>query len=238
MLRNDELANEQVSLFHQRETLITIQEVQGDVWDSVRLRMKKSGSRFRKFGNDYLLYALLDAIIDHIFPLLENYSDTLVELENQTLEDPSPDLQKHIHRIKRELSVYRRVISPTREVIHNLYRDEEEQLIDAVKPFYRDVYDHAMQLMDTIDTYREMASSLHDFYMSAVSNRMNEVMKVLTVMASIFIPMTFLAGVYGMNFEHIPELSWTYSYPIFWVLCLLISGGLLIYFWKKRWLRF
>lgn len=238
MMRRDSLGNEQVSIFHKGDILITIQEEKGDVWDNVRLRMKKPNSRFSKFGNDYLLYALIDAVIDHIYPLLENYSDLLSELETQAFENPTPELQRHIHRIKRELLLYRRVVGPMREVVNHLYRDEDDQLKTEVKHYFRDVYDHTMQLIEVVDTYREMTSSLNEFYMSSISNRMNEIMKVLTIMASIFIPITFVAGVYGMNFEHIPELRWNYAYPTFWALCLSISGGLIFYFWKKGWLRF
>jgi len=236
MMRHERLTNEQVSIFCFDNTLITIQETPGDVWDTIRTRLTKKGSRLRTMGSTYLLYALLDAIVDHTFPLLEKYGDILSEMESQVLADPSDEMQQRIHEIKRELSLLRRVMWPMRETINVLYHDEDHSLSDAVKPFFRDVYDHIIQVIDIIETYREVASSLHDLYMSAVSNRMNEVMKVLTIMASLFIPITFLAGVYGMNFEHIPELNWAYAYPVFWSLCGIITSGLLIFFRKRKWI--
>jgi magnesium transporter len=187
-------------------------------------------------GSAYLLYTLLDAVVDHTFPLLESYGDLLEEMEVAVIDDPKPDIQRQIHRIKRELVVLRRVLWPLREVVNELHRDETERIPKEVKTFMRDVYDHAVQVMEIIETYREQAGGLNDLYMSAVSNRMNEIMKVLTIMASFFIPITFVAGVYGMNFEHIPELAWKYGYPTFWIVCLSVISGLLIFFRRKGWL--
>ena len=235
-LQEGTLRQEQVSFFLFADTVITFQEEKGDVWDPIRARLQKPTARLRTLGSSYLLYALLDALVDHCFPILENYGEILEDLEIAVLDDPKPEVQRHIHRIKRELAVLRRVLWPLREVVNELQRDETEEVAPAVKAFMRDVYDHAVQVMDILETYREQAGGLNDLYMSAVSNRMNEIMKVLTIMSALFIPITFVAGVYGMNFEHIPELSWKYSYAVFWVVCVTIVTGLTFYFWRKGWL--
>ncbi|MFM1852011.1 MAG: hypothetical protein RIS54_1695 [Verrucomicrobiota bacterium] len=235
-LQDGVLHHEQVSMFLFKDTLITFQETRGDVWGPIRQRLEKNGSRLRAMGPAYLLYALLDAVVDHSFPILETYGELLEEMELAVIHDPTPDIQRRIHRIKRELVVLRRVLWPLREVVNTLHRDDAEEVPDTVKPFMRDVYDHAVQVMEIIETYREQAGGLNDLYMSAVSNRMNEIMKVLTIMASFFIPITFVAGVYGMNFEHIPELAWKYSYGVFWLVCLGISAALFVFFWRRGWL--
>jgi len=235
-LLNGKLRQEQVSFFLFEDTLITFQEMHGDVWDPIRERLQKNNSRMRSMGAAYLLYALLDAVVDHTFPILEGYGDMLEELEAAVLDNPRPEIQQKIHRIKRELVMLRRVLWPLREVVNDLHRGDSEEIPDSVKPFMRDVYDHAVQVMEIVETYREQAGGLNDLYMSAISNRMNEIMKVLTIMASFFIPITFVAGVYGMNFEYIPELTWKYSYACFWGLCISIVLGLLIFFWRRGWL--
>ena len=230
------LRQEQVSFFLFEDTLITFQEMHGDVWDPIRERLQKNNSRMRSMGAAYLLYALLDAVVDHTFPILEGYGDMLEELEASVLDNPQPEIQQKIHRIKRELVMLRRVLWPLREVVNDLHRGDSEEIPESVKPFMRDVYDHAVQVMEIVETYREQAGGLNDLYMSAVSNRMNEIMKVLTIMASFFIPITFVAGVYGMNFEYIPELAWKYSYACFWGVCSSIVLGLLVFFWRRGWL--
>ena len=237
MLRNNRVINEQVSLFHFGKSLITVQEASGDVWDKVRKRMQKPGSRFRKLGNDYLLYALTDAIIDHIFPSLEDYGNILDELEQQILENPTPALKQHIHRIRSELLIYRRIVAPTREMLYALYQDKEEIFNNAVTPFFGDVHDHAQQLLDAIDSYREMANGLSELYHATIAEKLNETMKVLTMLASFFIPITFFAGVYGMNFTHIPELDWPYAYPTFWIICVVATIGMWWYFRRKGWIN-
>lgn len=236
MLVNDQLSNEQVSMFFYSDTLITFQERKGDVWEPIRKRINNENSRLRNNDASYLLYALLDAVVDHSFPILERYNDILEEIESNIMLNPKPRIQQRIHAIKRELSILRRVVWPLRDMINALYRDEHMFFSDTIKTYLRDVYDHAVQVIDIIETHREMTGGLNDLYMSAVSNRMNETMKVLTLMASFFIPITFLAGVYGMNFEHIPELSWQYSYLTFWSICLIITAVLAIFFIRKGWI--
>jgi len=236
MFSGEALHSEQVSFFLFKDTLITFQETAGDVWDPIRQRLQKAGSRLRTLGSSYLLYALLDAVVDHCFPMLEHYGERLEGLENEILASPTTRVQRRLHAIKRELALLRRVIWPMREVMNELHREETEAIAPEVKAYMRDVYDHAVQVMDIVENCREMTGGLHDLYMSAVSNRMNEVMKVLTIMASFFIPITFVAGVYGMNFEVLPELHWKYSYAAFWVICISITVLLAIYFWRKGWL--
>ncbi len=206
------------------------------MWEPIRQRLNLPTARLRAGGMSYLLYAMLDAIVDHSFPILEHYGDQLEALENVVIDSPTPQVLQQVHAIKRDLALLRRVLWPMRDVVDQLCRDEQSCMTRDVRPYMRDVYEHAVQVIDIVETYREMAGGLSDMYMSAVSNRMNEIMKVLTIMASFFIPITFIAGVYGMNFEHIPELAWPYSYLVFWGVCVAVVAGLLIYFWRKGWI--
>lgn len=235
-LADDKLKNEQVSFFLFSDTLISFQEVEGDVFDPVRKRLENKTSRFRTYQADYLFYALLDSIVDHIFPILEAYGAALEELEFEILEDPTTSSQQKLFSMKRDLSLQRRVLWPIRELVDHLHRDESAFIHPDLKTFYRDIQDNVMQVIDLLETYRDTASGLSDLYQSSVGNKMNEIMKLLTIMASFFIPITFLAGVYGMNFEHIPELEWKYSYPVFWSLCLSATAGLAVFFWRKGWI--
>lgn len=236
-MRSESLFSEQISFYLKDGLLVTFQEQQGDVWDAIRGRIDTNGSRLRNNGPDFLLYALLDAMIDHCFPLLERYGDLLEDLEIEISRNPQQQTLKKLHAIKRELLILRRVLWPLREMIGTLHKDENECLTDMTKTYLRDVYDHAVQLIEIVETFREMGSSLQDLYMSGISNRMNEVMKVLTIMASLFIPITFIAGVYGMNFDHIPELHRDWMYPWgFWGMCGAVIIGMLTYFKKKKWL--
>jgi magnesium transporter len=236
MWKDASLHHEQLSIFLFKETVITFQETQGDCWDPIRQRIQKPSSRLRSHDTSYLVYALLDAVVDHCFPILENYGELLEKLESKILEEPTPKVQRRLHSLKRELAMLRRVVWPLRELVRELHHEDTEEIAPAVKAYMRDVYDHAVQVMDIVETYREMAASLNDLYMSAVGNRMNEIMKVLTIMASVFIPITFVAGVYGMNFAFIPELGWRYSYAIFWIVCGTVVLGLLFFFWRRGWI--
>ncbi len=235
-LIDDKLTSEQVSLFLRRGLVVTFQELHGDVWQPIRERIHKQGSRLRTHDPSFLVYALLDAIVDHCFPILERYGDLLEDLEAQVLTRADAHLLSRIHGIKRELSVLRRVMWPMREVISAIRESELGVISDISRTYLRDVYEHTVQIVEIIETFREVAGGLTDLHMSAVSNRMNETMKVLTIMASLFIPITFLAGVYGMNFEYIPELGWRYGYPAFLCICLGTVAGLLWYFRRKGWI--
>lgn len=235
-LKGEALHSEQVSIIVIGDTLITFQETAGDVWDPIRTRLQNPDARFRRYPIWYLTYALIDAIVDNIYPILERYGDVLNDLEQQAMEDPKPSIQQHIYLIKRELYALRRSFWPIRELTSKLTFDESSPVEKKVRVFMRDVHDHSLQIIELIESSREMCNSLQDFYISVVSNRMNEVMKALTIMASLFMPITFFAGLYGMNFEHIPELGWKYSYPVFWGACITCTITLLYFFKRKGWI--
>ncbi len=235
-IENGRLQHKQASIFLGHNTVLTFQEARNDQWDPIRQRIKAKGSRLRSNDASFLAYSLLDAIVDSCFPILEYYSERAEELEDQILEHPQSSLINSIHHLKRDLLLLRWVIWPLREVIAGLQRDPHECVSDTTRVYLRDLYDHIIQLIDIIETYREIASDLTETYMSAVSNRMNEIMKVLTLISTIFIPMTFLAGVYGMNFHYLPELGHVWAYPAFWLVCLIIAGSMLLLFRRRNWL--
>jgi magnesium transporter len=235
--RDQELRGEQVSIFLGRKTILSFQERHdGDIFDPIRSRIRTAGSRIRENDASFLLYALLDAIVDHCFPILEHYSDLLEDLEDQVLAHPDKKVIARIHGVKRELLLLRRAVWPMREVINALAREHHECLSANTQTYLRDVYDHSVQIIDMVETYREFASGLTETYMSAMSNRMNEVMKVLTIMTTIFVPLTFLAGVYGMNFEHLPEKDWYYGYYVFWGVCVTTALSMIAWFKWRKWL--
>jgi magnesium transporter len=235
-LKGTQLYGEQISLFVGHKTLLTFQETPGDVWNPIRQRIRTPGSLLRQHDASFLAYSLIDAIVDHCFPLLEHYGDRLEEVEDQVLDRHDSEAIHEIHRVKRELLLLRRAVWPMREVVHKLQREPHECFSEEARTYMRDVYDHTVQIIDIIETYREMAVSLTETHMSALSNRMNEIMKVLTLIGTIFIPLTFLAGVYGMNFHHFPELDWRWSYPGFWVICLTTALAMVIWFRRRGWL--
>ena len=235
-IEEDQLFNEQVSFFFLDDTLITLQEKSGDIWEPVRERIQREGSRLRKHGAPYLLYALIDAIIDHVFPILDNYFDVINEMEQEILTQPKENAQMRIHSIKRELAYLRQALWPMRDISSTLHKNDFKLLPRKVVPYFRDVHDHSLQAIEAVEMYLDNANGLQDLLMNANANRMNEVMKALTIMASLFMPITFFAGLYGMNFEHIPELGWKYSYPVFLGLCALTTICLLIYFKRKGWI--
>jgi magnesium transporter len=235
-LRDGRLYDEQTSVFLFPDTVLTFQETSGDVWDPIRKRIENTGSRLRGGSAAYLVYALLDAVVDHGFPVLDHYAERLEAVEGSIVEQPAGAHLRELHEVKRQLISLRRVMWPMRQVADDLHRSEHPLIDKKVRNYLRDVYDHTIQVMEMCDTQREMAASLTDLYMSSISNRMNEVMKVLTIMASMFIPITFLAGVYGMNFVHFPELGWKYAYPVFWIVCVAVTAGLVVYFRRKGWI--
>ena len=240
MLIYDETAEhisaEQVSLVLGPHFLISFQEKEGDVFNFVRERIRKARGRIRKSGCDYLAYALMDAVVDHYFGILEKLGEKIEDLEEQLLEDTAPWMLEEIHHLKREMIFLRKQIWPLREVLNSLIKDPSDLIRETSHVFLRDVYDHTIQMIDTIESYRDLLFGLSDLYQSTVSNRMNEVMKVLTIIATIFIPLTFIAGIYGMNFEYMPELKWHWSYPALWLLLILIFVAMLLWFKRKRWL--
>ena len=182
------------------------------------------------------MYALVDAIVDHYFVVLEKIGDEVESLEEELVANPSPQTLQTIHKLKRELIFLRRSVWPLREVVGTLERGEVDFIQSKTTVFLRDVYDHTIQVIDMVETLRDMASGMLDVYLSSVSNRMNEVMKVLTIIATIFIPLTFIAGIYGMNFKYMPELEWRWSYPLLWLLMIGLFVTMLLFFRKKKWL--
>ena len=227
---------EQVSFILGPKYVISFQERQGDIFDSIRERIRNFKGRIRKMGADYLAYTLLDAIVDHYFLVLEKFGERVEELENELVSNPRPEDLQEIHRLKREMIYLRRSVWPLREVINNLEKVESSLIKDSTQIYLRDVYDHTIQIIDTVETYRDMLSGMHDTYLSSVSNRMNEVMKVLTIIATIFIPLTFIAGVYGMNFQFMPELSWKWAYFVVWGIMIVVVLGMVFFFRRRKWL--
>ncbi|NCJ07223.1 magnesium/cobalt transporter CorA [Synechococcales cyanobacterium C] len=229
---------EQVSLILGQSYLLTVQEEpEHDCFDPVRDRIRYAKGAIRNHGADYLAYALLDSVIDGFFPVLEEYGERIEALEDEVMGHPTASTLDQIHQVRRELLLLRRAIWPQREAINILIRDASPFMSDHVRIYLRDCYDHAIQVLDMVETYRELASSLMDVYLSAVSNRMNEIMKVLTVISTVFIPITFIVGVYGMNFKVMPELEWQWGYLGVWIVMLTIVVGLVVFFWKRGWFR-
>jgi magnesium transporter len=230
------IENEQISIFLGKHFVLTFQERPGDGFEPVRQRLRNPDSRIRSGGPDYLAYALLDAVIDGYYPVIEHLGDQLAELEEESLERPSKNTLRATNKVRMTLLLMRRVLWPQREAINSLIRDENPLVTDDVRLFLRDTHDHCSQVADVVESYRELVSAVANTYLTVVSNRTNEVMKVLTIMASIFIPLTFMAGVYGMNFEYMPELHFRYSYPLLWVAMLAVGLSMVYYFRRKGWL--
>lgn len=231
-----EIDREQVSMFVSANYVLTFQERHGDVFEPVRTRIRQGGPVLRSSGSEYLAYALLDSIIDGYFPVLEMIGDHLEDLENEVAVAPSASNVQAIFAVKRELLALRRAMWPMREMLSTLMRDETPFITDKVEVHLRDCYDHCIQIIDVVETYREMASSLMDLHLAGVASRQNDVMKTLTIMASIFIPLTFMAGIYGMNFENMPELHQDWAYPALLGLMAVVTGGMVIYFRAKGWI--
>ncbi len=233
---------EQIAMFLGSDYLLTFQERPGDCFAGVRKRLKDAAGRIRSCGSDYLCYALIDAIIDGYFPKLETYGEDLEELEDDVVAKPDPAHIQELHELKRDFLMMRRAVWPLRETINTLIRDDHAHFTDATRVYLRDCYDHTIQLIDIIETYREIANGLLDVYISSVSAKLNEVMKVLTIIATIFIPLGFIASLYGMNFDgegsswNMPELKWAYGYPAVLLLMATLGGGMLFCFWRMGWI--
>ena len=228
--------SEQVSFILGPHYLLTVQEEYDiDTFHQVRDRIRFNRGQIRKRGADYLAYTLLDTIIDGFFPVLEDYGERLEALEDEVVMNPNRQTLEAIYDLKRELLALRRAIWPQRDALNLLIRDGDQLISEEVRVYLRDCYDHAAQVMDMVESYRELASGLMDVYLSSVGHRMNEVMKLLTVVSGIFIPLTFFTGLYGMNFQYMPELGWRWSYPILLFLMGAIASGLILFFWKRGW---
>jgi len=230
------LVTDQLSLILGPNFVLSFQETEGDCLDPVRQRIRGGKGRVRTLGPDYLAYALVDAVVDHYFVVLEGMGERIDELEERLIADPRRELLHEIHALKREMIDLRKAVWPLREVVTGLERLETPLIKKTTGVFLRDVYDHAVQVVDTVESFREILTSMIETYLSSVSNRMNEVMKVLTIIATIFIPVTFLVGIYGMNFEFMPELKWRWGYFAVWGVIIAAVGGMVAYFRRKKWL--
>ena len=233
---SSEVQAEQVSLILGKNYVISFKEDPGDIFDSIRQRLREGKGRIRKLGADYLAYSLLDQVVDHYFIVLENLGEQVEDLEEELVTNPDRSTLQTIYHLKRELIYLRKSVWPLREAISSLERGESPLFQPETLIYLRDVYDHTIQVIDTIETFRDMVSGMLDIYLSSVSNRMNEVMKVLTIIATIFIPLTFIAGVYGMNFIYMPELQWHWGYFLIWGVMITMAIGMVIYFKRKGWL--
>jgi magnesium transporter len=242
MIDSEDTGNsEQISFFLFPGIIVSFQERPGDCWEPVRQRLRQRRGRYPTLGSDYLLYALLDSIIDSYFPVIDRLSDQVDEIEDEITKNPQPELIRRVHDLRGQLLHVRRAIRPHREMINELSHDTSPLISAETHVFIRDCYDHVVQVIDTVDTYRELTSDLRDYYLSTVNNSMNEVMKLLTIISTIFIPLSFVAGVYGMNFDtqhpwNMPELSWPYGYPFALGLMLIISFFLLWLFRRRQWI--
>ncbi|ADH84789.1 magnesium/cobalt transporter CorA [Desulfurivibrio alkaliphilus] len=237
------LASDQISIILGKNFLLTFQESPTPIFAGVRHRINSGKGKIRTMGPDYLAYALLDAVVDSYFQTLENLGEEIETLEEEVLSAPRRENAEKIHRLKREMILLRKSVWPMREILNSLLRHDETELIDpAINIYLKDLYDHTIQVIDTVETYRDITAGLLDIYLGSLSNRMNEAIKVLTMFATIFIPLTFIAGVYGMNFDpeaspwNMPELGWTFGYPLVLALMLAVAGGMLYYFKRKGWL--
>lgn len=230
------IISEQVSLILGKNYVISFRETPIDIFENVKLRIKSSKGRIREMGADYLMYELIDSIVDNYFNILEELGEHIESLEDQLLENPKHELLHELHIIKSEVIYFRKSVWPIREVSNNLLRDEYPFISKVTRIYIKDVYDHTIQIIDSIETYRDLLAGLMDIYLSSISNKMNEIMKVLTIISTVFIPLTFLAGVYGMNFHYMPELYWKWSYPILWLFMTAIAFFMLLYFRKKKWI--
>lgn len=237
----EHLESEQIGLFLGKNYVVTFQQWAGDCFDPVRERIRTNRGRIREAGADYLAYALIDAVIDSYFPVVEQFADQLDNLEDRIATQQDPGINERIHEVRNDLLMLRRSIRPHRETLNRLVRDPHPLIGEETRLFLRDCYDHTVQLIDLLEVYREMCSDLRDYYLSIVSNRMNEIMKVLTIIATIFMPLSFVAGVYGMNFNtglpgNMPELNWPYAYVAVWAVMIVMTLGMLGYFWRRGWI--
>jgi magnesium transporter len=235
--KNGEIVNEQISLILGANFVLSFQEgIEGDVFNLIRDRLRTNKGRIRKMKADYLAYALLDAVVDNYFVILEKFGDKIELIETELIKNPKQATIQRIYQLKREILFLRNAVWPLREAVSALGKRESPLIHESITPYLRDVYDHVIHIIDSVDIYREMLSSMLDLYLSSVSNRLNEVMKVLTAISLIFMPLTFIVGVYGMNFKHMPELEWRYGYFYALLGMFGIGVGMFLYFKRKKWL--
>jgi magnesium transporter len=240
MITFNEAANEvefeHVSLILGENFVISFQEDEGDVFDGVRDRIRSAKGRSRSMKSDYLAYTLMDAVVDHYFLAVERIGDRIEDIDDQILAEPKPEYIKEIHQLKRDILSLRKSVWPLREEIGAIEKSESAMIHPETKVYWRDLYDHTIQIIELVETFRDILGGMHDTYLSSMSNRMNEIMKMLTIIATIFIPLTFIVGVYGMNFEYMPELKWRFGYYMIWGIMLIVGIGLLVYFKRRKWI--
>jgi magnesium transporter len=234
--KKDEVEAEQISLILRPNAVLSFQEKEGDDFAAVKERLRAGKGRLRKMGADYLAYTLLDIVVDQYFVVLERLGERIEVLEGKLLADPGAATLHKIQNLKKEMLLLRKWIWPLREIISSLERGEFPAIHESTRVYLRDVYDHAIQVIDSIEIYRDMLSGMLDIYLSSLNNRMNAVMKVLTIITTIFMPLTFLAGVYGMNFKHMPELDWPWAYPLILAVMAFVAILMLVLFRRKKWL--
>jgi len=232
----EDIAAEQISLIVGNDYVISLHETNHDVFKIIRERLQAAKGRIRRSGTDYLAYALLDLIVDQYFVILEDLGEVIEDLESEVVTTPTPETLSQIHRLKRVMIMLRKSVWPLRELISRLERSESPLIKEPTVLYFKDVYDHVIQIIDNIETFRDILSGMLDIYLSSVSNRLNEVMKVLTIIATIFIPLTFIAGVYGMNFKNMPELAWPDGYYMALGMMGAVALIMVIFFWKKGWI--
>ncbi len=240
--RSDMMFVQQLSLVLGENYVLTFQEHPNELFNDVINRVEKGKGIIRKMGSDYLVYRIIDAVVESYFSLIERVGESMEEIEDQLVEEPDQKVLYDVHSLKRDMIYFRKSIWPLREVVRSLNNDRTSLVNRSTEVYFRDIYDHTVQIIETVETYRDMLSGMLDLYLSSVSNKMNEVMKVLTIIATIFIPLTFIAGIYGMNFDpdasplNMPELEWVYGYPIALLVMATIAGIMLIFFRRKGWL--
>lgn len=234
---DSDLHSEQLTVVLMDGMVISFQEVHGgDAFDLIRARIRQGKGRIRKMGADYLAYALIDAVVDCYFTILERIGDKIELLEEELITEPSKETMQQLHAMKREMIFVRKAVWPMRDMINNFERSESELIRPTTDVYLRDVHDHTIRIIDTVETFRDLLSGMMDIYLSSVSNKMNEVMKMLTIITTIFVPVTFIAGVYGMNFDYMPELHSKWGYPAVWAIMLTVIITLVVYFRRKKWL--
>jgi len=234
--KTDQVIAEQISLVLGPNFVISFQETMGDIFNPIRERIRNNRGNHRKAGADYLAYSLIDMIVDNYFHILEKFGEKIEVIEEQLMATPTQETMKSIHSLKREIILLRRSVWPLRDLVNVIERSDSKLINKKTKIYLRDVYDHSIQVMDTVETFRDMLSGMLDLYLSSISNKMNEIMKVLTIITTIFIPLSFLAGIYGMNFEFMPELEWRWGYHMVWAVMIVSAISMVIYFRKKGWM--
>ena len=233
--KKDDITIDQISIIFGYNYILSFQEREDDVFNPLRERLKNPASRLRKSGVDHLAYGLIDAVIDNYFLILEHFGEAIEDLEDELIVHPSPETLRTIQKYRRNMIILRKSVWPLRELINGMQKIESEIIKDNTRIYLRDIYDHTIQVIDSVEDFRDILSSMIDVYLSSLSNRMNDIMKVLTVIATIFIPLTFIAGVYGMNFKYMPELDSRWGYPAVLLLMAILGTSMLAYFRKKKW---